>query len=192
MTRACDRERANGGRRLHLLLVPALLMLGLATLGLLTPPARSNEDPCAGFSWNVARERALFASAPQTAAAARDPASGPLLAPGRLYDLQLAPQNQVRLRLAPGKKTQPDGAYAGLARLQLQQPGAYRVSLDRGAWIDIVADGQLIASSDFQGRPGCLAPHKIVQFLLPAGHELLLQFSAAAVPVLRVAITPVE
>jgi hypothetical protein len=96
------------------------------------------------------------------------------------------------MRLPPGKKTQSDGGYAGLARLQLTLAGAYRVSMDRGAWIDIVADGQMIASSDFQGRPACTAPHKIVQFLLPAGHELLLQFSAASGPMLRVAITPVE
>jgi hypothetical protein len=31
-----------------------------------------------------------------------------------------------------------------------------------------------------------------VQFLLPAGHELLLQFSAATAPMLRVTITTVE
>lgn len=187
MTRPCDRERPHSGR---------WLTLGLMTLALATQLARSDEDPCAGFSWNVAQERALFASAPQsvTAAvtAARDAPSAALLAPGRLYQLQLAPQRQVRMRLPPGKKTQSEGGYAGLARLQLTQAGAYRVSLDQGAWIDIVADGQMIGSSDFQGRPGCTAPHKIVLFLLPAGHELLLQVSAASGPMLRVAITPVE
>jgi hypothetical protein len=88
----------------------------------------------------------------------------------------------LSLLLAPGR----------LYQLQLQQAGVYRVSLDQGAWIDIVADGRMIGSGDFQGRPGCTAPHKIVQFLLPAGQELLLQFSAAVAPVLRVAITPVE
>jgi hypothetical protein len=187
MTQTRDPERPHGGRWLYLLLAPALLTLGLAT-----HTAHSDEDPCAGFSWNVAPERALFASAPQSVSAGRDAPSAALLAPGRLYQLQLAPQGQVHLRLPPGKKTQSNGGYAGLARLQVAQPGTYRVSMDQGAWIDVVADGQMIASSDFQGRPGCTAPHKIVQFLLPAGHELLLQFSAASAPMLRVAITPVE
>jgi hypothetical protein len=164
----------------------------MLTLGLVTRTVRADEDPCAGFSGNVTPERALFAGAAQPAAAARDVASAQPLVPGRLYQLQLAPQGQVSMRLAPGKKTQLDGAYAGLARLQLQQAGSYRVSMDQGAWIDVVADGQMINSSNFQSRPGCTAPHKIVQFLLPAGHELLLQFSAATAPVLRVAVTPVE
>jgi hypothetical protein len=189
MTRARDRERANGGRGAGRLLAPVLLALGLMTLGL---TAHADEDPCAGFTGNVMAERALFAGAAQPASAARDVASAPLLVPGRLYQLQLAPQGQVSMRLAPGKKTPVEGAYAGLARLQLQQAGSYRVSMDQGAWIDVVADSQMISSSNFQGRPGCTAPHKIVQFLLPAGHELLLQFSAATAPVLRVAITAVE
>jgi hypothetical protein len=109
-----------------------------------------------------------------------------------LYHLQLGPQGQVTMLLAPGKNSVIDGGYAGLARLQLQQSGAYRISLDQSAWIDVVADGHMIDSAAFQGRPGCLAPHKIVQYLLPAGRELLLQFSAAAGPYLRVAITHVD
>jgi len=48
----------------------------------------------------------------------------------------------------------------------------------------------MIASADFQGRPGCLAPHKIVQYQLPAGRQLTLQFSAAASAQLRLTITP--
>jgi hypothetical protein len=192
MTRARNRQRANGSRGVGRRLTAALLTLGLMTAGAVTRTAHADDDPCAGFSGNVTPERALFAVAAQPAAAARDVASAPLLLPGRLYQLQLTPQGQVSMRLAPGRKTQVDGAFAGLARLQLLQAGSYRVSMDQGAWIDVVADGQMINSSNFQGRPGCTAPHKIVQFLLPAGHELLLQFSAATAPVLRVAITPVE
>jgi hypothetical protein len=41
-----------------------------------------------------------------------------------------------------------------LARLSLQQAGSYRVSVDQAVWIDIVADGKMIDSADFQGQPG--------------------------------------
>ena len=177
------------------------------------------DDPCAGFSWNVARERALFAAAPQSITAGRELKSTPLLTPDRLYELQLGEQGQVTMPLAPGRKSVGDAGYdgqahyAGLARLQLPRAGSYRISLDQPARplpdvgfrqlnvpgiterktvfspIDVLADGKMLDSSGFQGRPGCLAPHKIVQFALPDGPQLVLQFSAASVPRLRVSIT---
>jgi hypothetical protein len=161
----------------------ASLALSLAGL------ASAQDDPCAKFSWNVEHERALFATAPQAIAAGHDAASAPQLEPDRLYQLQLAAAAQVTLALPPGKKTAADASYAGLARLRLQQSGSYRISVDQSAWIDIVADGKMIDSADFQGRPGCLAPHKIVQYSLAAGHELLLQLSGAPSAGVRLTIT---
>jgi hypothetical protein len=162
----------------------ATLALSLAAGG-----ASAQEDPCAKFSWNVEHERSLFAAAPQVIAAGHDAASAPKLAPDRLYELQLAAAGQVTLALPPGKKTATDSSYAGLARLSLQQPGSYRVSVDQSVWIDIMADGKMIDSADFQGRPGCQAPHKIVQYSLPAGRELLLQLSGAPSAGIRLTIT---
>jgi hypothetical protein len=56
-------------------------------------------------------------------------------------------------------------------------------------WIDIVADGKMIDSADFQGRAGCQAPHKIIQYSLAAGRELLLQLSGAPSATVRLTIT---
>jgi hypothetical protein len=165
----------------------AVLALGLAAAA-----ALAQEDPCARFSWNIERERALFAGAPQAVAAGRDATATPLLAPDRLYQVQLGSASQVTLLLPPGRKTGTDGAYAGMARIRLQQPGAYRISVDQPLWIDVVADGKMIDSADFQGRPGCLAPHKIVQYSLPGGRELLLQLSGAPGPLARLTITHVD
>jgi hypothetical protein len=151
--------------------------------------ALAQDDPCEKFSWNVAHERALFAATPQAIAAGHDAASAPQLAPERLYQLQLAAAGQVTLQLPPGKKPATDSTYAGLAHLSLQQPGSYRVSVDQSVWIDIVADGKMIDSADFQGRSGCQAPHKIVQYSLPAARELLLQLSGAPSAGVRLTIT---
>ncbi|HEX2791351.1 MAG TPA: hypothetical protein VHN17_13050 [Steroidobacteraceae bacterium] len=164
---------------------------GWATLALSLAAgmAAAQDDPCAKFTWNIQRERALFASAPQAVVAGHDASSAPPLAPERPYQLQLAAAGQITLLLPPGKNTSTDGAYAGMARLRLAQPGSYRVSVDQPLWIDVVADGKMIQSVDFQGRPGCLAPHKIVQYSLPGGRELLLQLSGAPKPVVRLTIT---
>jgi len=160
--------------------------------GLAAPCALAQPDPCTAFSWNVEHERALFATAPKTLTAGHDAASMPLLAPDRLYELQLGPQGQVGLLLPAGKKSSSEGGFAGMARLRLPQPGTYRISVDQSLWIDVVAGGRMIESADFQGRAGCVAPHKIVQYALPAGQELVLQLSAAAGPRARVSITRVD
>jgi hypothetical protein len=161
-----------------------MLALSAAAAG-----AVAQDDPCAKFSWNVDHERALFAGAPQIIAAGHDAASAPQLQPDRLYQLQLAAAGQVALALPPGKKPASDSSYAGLARVSLQQPGSYRISLDQPAWIDLVTNGKMIDSAAFQGRPGCLAPHKIVEYSLPAGRELLLQLSGAPGADIRLTIT---
>jgi hypothetical protein len=162
-----------------------VLALGLAASALA-------QDPCAKFSWDIAHEHALFATSAQSLTAGHDVQSAPLLASNRLYELQLGAQSQVSMALPSGKKSIPDGAFAGLAQLRMTQAGTYRVSMDQPAWIDVVADGKMIDSADAQGRAGCAAPHKIVQYSLPAARELVLQFSAAANPRVRLTITRVE
>ncbi len=110
---------------------------------------------------------------------------------GQLYQLTLAEQPQVIFAATPGKKMLADGASAGLVRFKPSAAGAYRVSLSRGIWIDVIADGKAIASTDFGGAPGCETPRKVVLYQLPANTELLLQFSGAADADVRVAITAV-
>jgi len=87
MTLASDRLSPKNGRYARLC---ALLALGLAAR-----TASADQDACTGFTWNVVRERALFASAPQSVAAGREPGTTPLLAAERLYELKLGQQGQV-------------------------------------------------------------------------------------------------
>lgn len=168
--------------------LPSCLVLALA----LAAASALAQDPCAKFSWDIAHEHALFATPAESLAAGHDVKSAPLLASDRLYELQLGAQSQISMALPSGKNTITKGAFAGLARLRLTQPGTYRVSMDQPAWIDVVAGGKMIDSADAQGRAGCLAPHKIVQYSLPAARELVLQLSAAASAHVRLTITSVE
>jgi hypothetical protein len=163
-------------------------LVALASLALSSFAA---DDPCAGFRWDVGHEHALFATPPEPVSLGKDAESAPILIPDKLYQLTLVPQAQVTFAAAPGKKTTVDGASAGLARVRLPVAGNYRISLDRGFWVDLVADRSLITATDFQGRVGCDSPHKIVVYSLPDRQDLLLQLSGAAGSGVRLTITPV-
>ncbi|HEY4339505.1 MAG TPA: hypothetical protein VGM97_06155 [Steroidobacteraceae bacterium] len=147
-------------------------------------------DPCAGFTWNVAHERALFATAPVavTAAAAAGPAT--TLDVDKLYEITLTPQDKVSFVLPPAKKALADGAFAGMVTLHIPSPGKYRVSMSEGFWIDVIADGKFAPTDDFTGAHECRAPRKIVQYPLPAGN-LTLQFSNTNSATVRVTVTAV-
>lgn len=150
---------------------------------------RAGPNPgCARFRWDIARERALFATPGEHAVAGRNAASAPLMRPDRLYVLSLSPQQDVHFVRLPEKRGLSDGAYAGLMRLRVPAAGLYRVSLDRPFWIDVVSKHGFIESSDFAGQPGCGAPHKIVLFPLAAG-TLVLQLSGDVSPRVRVTLT---
>lgn len=164
-----------------------LSLLMLAVMAALTPAAAA-EDPCAGFSWNVTHERSLFAGAARTLAAGRDAATAPPLEVERLYDLTLAPREQVQLPVTDRRAHGAGTGFSGLVRLQIPASGSYRVSVGSQMWVDVVSGSMLIATSDFAGQHGCDAPHKIVQFDLQPG-TFILQMSGAVSEHVRVTVT---
>jgi hypothetical protein len=153
-------------------------------------PAIAADDPCEGFTWNVTHERELFAGAPRTLTAGRNAVAAPAITPDTLYELLLAPREQVQLPVPPGKKNLAEPSFAGLARLSIHSAGSYRVSVSQPFWVDMVSGKMLIASSDFAGRHGCAAPNKIVQFDLQPG-TFLLQLSGGSTPRVRLSLTRV-
>lgn len=66
--------------------------------------------------------------------------------------------------------------------MTVAQASSYRISLDAPLWIDVLANGGALAARDFQGRAGCSAPHKIVEFELPANTPLTLHTRSPARP----------
>ncbi len=145
---------------------------------------------CKGFSWDVHEELALFASQPHVMHAGRAPAGAAQIRVDRFYVLQLTPQQRVHFEMPPGKTMLTDADYAGLVKFTVPQTGSYRISLDRPFWIDVVDDGKLLPTQDFQGQHGCSGPHKIVEFVMRAHRQLWLQFSGANASEVRVSITP--
>jgi hypothetical protein len=145
-------------------------------------------DPCDGFAWNVAHERAVFATPPAAVTAAIAVGPTPTLEVDKLYDISLTPQDKVNFVMAPAKKALADGAYAGMVKLHIPTPGKYRVSMSDGFWIDVITAGKFAPTDDFTGSHECRAPRKIVQYPLPAG-DLVLQFSNATSPSVKVTVT---
>lgn len=143
------------------------------------------------FKWNISAERALFGGDAKALAVGASAAAAPSIEVDKLYQFALAEQPQVVFAAAPGKKMLADGASAGLVRFKSGAAGAYRVSLSRGIWVDVIAGEKTIESSDFGGAPGCETPRKVVLYQLPANTQLLLQLSGAANADVRVAITAV-
>jgi hypothetical protein len=161
----------------------AALLLGIAAV-----PAYA-DDPCAGFKWDVSKERALFAASaqPQAQPAGKDGAGAPVLVPDRLYVLRLAPQEQVSFSVPPGRSPRGGGSFAGLVELKIPAGGSYRIALP--LWIDVATNGKLVPAKDYQAQHSCDAPRKVVEFDLDGGERLLLQFSGADQQTVRVTVT---
>lgn len=147
-------------------------------------------DGCIEFAWDARAEHALFAMQPTQLDAGADRASAPAISLDRLYELHLTPQSQVKYPTPPGGRTPPEGSSGGLATLQVAVAGAYRISADGPVWFDVAFNGALLKPQDFEGRRGCDNPHKIVEFVLPMGVKLTLQFSAATGRDIKIAVTP--
>ena len=163
-------------------------LLAIALAGAASSPVLA-ADPCAGFKWDVAQEHTLFGGPATALTAGRDLATAPTIAVDRLYDLKLTPQDQIAFTVPPGKTMLTDGAFAGIAVFKIGTPGAYRVSVNVPFWIDVVADGKLVATKDFQGQHGCDAPHKIVEYTLSAPGSFVLQVSGSAQADVRLTVT---
>jgi len=163
------------------------LLLGFSVA--LAAPA-PDDDTCAAFTWDVRHEHTLFGQKARTLAAGNAAPTAPTLSTDQLFQLQLQAQPAVTFVRPPGRKAPTDGTtYAGLARLSVKTAGVYRIALDEGVWVDAIANDSLIETKDFQGRHGCNAPHKIIEFVLPAGTPITLQFSGGRTPAVKVTVT---
>jgi hypothetical protein len=155
------------------------------------PVAWAAGSGCAAYKWDVTPEVKLYGTTPAILGAGGNPESAAEIQAGRLYALQLQPQQNVHYAVAPSKKMLPDGAFGGILRLKVPNAGQYRIAIDSGFWLDVIHDGKPLATVDFNGSSTCDGPHKIVVFDFPANAELLLQLSAASTAQAKPTVTAV-
>ena len=171
------------------------LLAGVPLLPVSAGQATAGEegDGCAHFAWNVAHEVALMKQSPQSITAGAKPGKeAPQIQVDKLYDVKLVGQGTVTYAVKPAKPTLNDSAQGGLVRFRVDKAGLYRVSITSGHWVDVVDGAEFIKSKDFTGARGCERPRKIVEFELPAGRDLTLQFSGSTDQSVAVVITPVS
>jgi len=148
------------------------------------PPAGS----CDSYTWDVSKERALFATTPTVVVASTEMKGAPRLRVGQLYELHLSPSPQIG-RL-PGDAPRPV-KYAGLASVQIATSGTYHIALDNNAWVGTVSGIAANIPKGFQGAVACTAPRKLVDFDLSAGQIYTVQISVSPTAAMRLSITPI-
>lgn len=167
-------------------------ILSLCLAGLATSALADEADGCKKFAWDVSHELSVFKQTPAPVTAGTKPgAEAPLVKLDEPYEFKLSPQSKVTYSAQPMKPTLNDSSQGGVVRFHTDQAGLYRVSITTGHWLDVVDGDTPIKSKDFSGSRECPRPHKIVEFELPAGKDLVLQFSGSTAPSVIASITPV-
>lgn len=169
-----------------------LLFLATSILLLASAGAQA-DDPCQGFKWDITNVLAAYGETSQTVRAAAqgtEISKIPAIAVNRNYDVTLTPQQDIAFHAAPGKLTLDDGSWGGHLRFQVPVAGSYLVALTGTHWLDIIDGSELLQSVNFGGARGCAKPGKVVEFVLPADRELILQLSGGVDSSISVVIAP--
>ena len=164
-----------------------------AAIGLAPVPARAAEPtPAACATMDAHLPAALTAWPRRTAVAAAANAAGIPQAPlavGKPVGAQLRPAAEMTYLVAPERPGEP-GTFGGMLDLTVLASGDYQVALGTDAWLDLVRDGALVASTAHAHGPDCSTIRKIVVFPLKPGHSVL-EITGSGSPVVAVMVTRV-
>ena len=111
-------------------------------------------------------------SAALTAATASAEYSAARLVPGQAATVTLHPISEVRFAAPPGRRGDASG-YGGMMEIEVREAGTYQVSLSAGAWIDVLKDGTVMASTVHAHETGCADLRKMVSFPLTQGRHVI-------------------
>lgn len=129
------------------------------------------------------------AAVPVRAATATGELALATIEPGRGVRATLSPAARIAYPVAPGHPGEP-GTLGGLFAFAVTRGGTFRVALGAGAWIDVVRDGQAVASIAHGHGPACSPIRKTVDFTLAPGRYVL-EVSGNHAPVLALMVAPV-
>lgn len=139
---------------------------------------------CAAFTWDVSRELAVMSREAQPV----DATATATVRVGEHHAVRLVPQAHLKFVLPPEREARSAAPRGAVLRFDAPTAGRYRVAITSRHWIDLIADGRIVASADHQGRAGCDLMHKVVEFDLPAASGLVLQLSGQDDEVIGLAI----
>ena len=146
------------------------IAIALAAFIIAVPAYAQEPVGCDKFKWPLESERAAMAAAKTVTKTA---ASDGEIAPAAAARLALAPIADAKLPQEPTRKPR-DGTFAGFVRVAaLPKAGIWKVTLSKGAWIDVFQDGHEVKSGAFSGATGCEGVRKSVKFDLKAAPVLL-------------------
>ena len=169
-----------------------LLRLGIgaaSTLGWLAPGAAAAAEPaspavaadCQSLPPALAREVQAWRMEARAVKVGTSTAAAPAIDLGHKYRLALAPDAEVMLRISPQRAMNPPAGFGGYVALQAGRAGAYRVSLDERAWLELVAEpsGRAAVVTHSDKRLRCAGIVKNLSFELAAGTRYWIQLSGA-------------
>lgn len=122
--------------------------------------------PAAWMGWAQAATPVAAAGTPTNAAKAN-------LFVGRKVSVTLAPAKTVHMAVETPDADPPPNAHEGILSFHVPADGVYWVALSEGLWVDVVAGGAIVESSDHGPGPHCASVRKAVQFMLKAGDAFI-------------------
>jgi len=143
----------------------------------------------AGSPFDLTEELQLFQAAPTEVVAGGTLKSAATLQAGKLYEASLEPQSGVRFPVPVGKATIDDGSYAGVFKVAGGPAKTLRVTLNAGAWIDVLIGNRALESARHVGMPDCPLLRKSVEFSVPPNTALVLQISGSTEQTIMFAVT---
>jgi hypothetical protein len=112
------------------------------------------------------------ANVPLNAAVASADLSSARLSFDRAATVNLHPVGEVRFA-APTERRGDASSYGGMLQLDVREAGTYQISLSAGVWIDVLKDGNAVASTAHGHGAECSGVRKMVSFALQPGRHVI-------------------
>jgi len=164
----------------------------LAMLPVVAAAQASGDPECAALPATVARDGADWRAPARALRTAPAPAAEASVGVRERATLTLNSGPAVKLAIEPRREEARADGYAGFVAFRSSVSGAYRVSLDDRAWIEVIEAGSnrpaMVAQSDKRMR--CFGVGKNLSFELERDTVYFVQISGASRPGVGLLVSP--